>query len=177
MGRICCLAVLLMACGTDPSGPNGGDDDNPGAGEPASLSGITAAHNAVRAEVGVSGMTWNTALADLATGFIADCQFEHSGSNERMDVAGFEYIGENLYASGGGGPPTGAQITDAWASEKSDYDYDTNSCNGVCGHYTQIVWRTTTKVGCALHTCPGLQFGSTVVCNYAPGGNSGGRPY
>ena len=174
MGRCCYLAVVLAACGTDPSTP-GGDDDDPGAGEPAELAGITAAHNEVRAEVGVAGMTWSSALADLATGFIADCQFEHSSSSQRMNVAGFQYIGENLFASGGGAPPTGQQITDAWASEKADYDYNTNSCNGVCGHYTQIVWRDSTDLGCAVKNCGG-QF--IVSCEYGPGGNFiGERPY
>ena len=86
-----------------------------------------------------------------------------------------EYVGENVY--GAGGQASGTAAVQLWAAEEADYDYANNSCSGVCGHYTQIVWRTTTKVGCALHDCPGLQYGSTVVCNYAPGGNSGGRPY
>lgn len=174
MGRLCCLAVVLAACGTDPAGPNGGDDDNPGAGEPTELAGITAAHNAVRADVGVAGMTWNSELAALATGFIADCQFEHSGQNERSGVAGFDYIGENLFSSGGF-QPTGQEITDAWASEKADYNYENNSCNGVCGHYTQIVWRSSTDLGCAMKECGG---GYIVSCEYGPGGNFiGERPY
>ncbi|MBA2539933.1 MAG: Fis family transcriptional regulator [Deltaproteobacteria bacterium] len=170
-----CALIVVAACGTDPSGPGGGDDDdNPGAGEPAELMGITGAHNAVRADVDVEGMTWNTALAALATGFIADCAFEHSSSNERMGVAGFDYIGENLFSSGGF-QPTGAQVTDAWASEKADYDYDSNSCNGVCGHYTQIVWRDSTDLGCAVKECNG---GYIVSCEYGPGGNfNGQRPY
>ena len=48
----------------------------------------------------------------------------------------------------------------------------------MCGHYTQVVWRNTTKIGCAIYTCPGFQYGSTVVCDYGPGGNIGGQsPY
>jgi len=171
------LILLVAACGTDPSGPGpgGGDDDpNPGAGEPTELMGITAAHNAVRADVDVEGMTWNSELAALATDFIADCQFEHSSSGERMGVAGFQYIGENLFSSGGS-KPTGQQITDAWASEKSDYDYNSNSCSGVCGHYTQIVWRDSTDLGCAMKDCGGSYI---VSCEYGPGGNfNGQRPY
>jgi pathogenesis-related protein 1 len=175
MGRTLCLAVLLTACGSDPSGPGGGGDDDAGAGEPAALSGITAAHNAVRADVGVAGMTWNADLATLATGFIADCQFAHSSGNERSNVAGFEYVGENLYASGGGGSPTGQEITDAWASEISDYDYASNSCSGTCGHYTQIVWADSTDLGCAVKDCGGMFI---VSCEYGPGGNFvGQRPY
>lgn len=176
MGRFLCLAVLVTACGTDPSGPGGGDDDDDvGAGEPASLAGITAAHNAVRADVGVAGMTWNSELANLATGFIADCEFAHSSGDQRSNVAGFDYVGENLFASGGGGSPTGQQITDAWASEKADYDYGSNSCSGTCGHYTQIVWADSTDLGCAVKDCGGMFI---VSCEYGPGGNFvGQRPY
>lgn len=179
MGRFLGLTAIvclgsLVACGTDPGG-GGDDDDNPGAGEPAELMGITAAHNVVRADVGVAGMVWNSALADLATGFIADCVFGHSSSGERSNVAGFEYIGENLYSSGGF-QPTGQDVTDAWASEKADYNYENNSCSGqACGHYTQIVWRDSTDLGCAMKQCGN---GYIVSCEYGPGGNFiGQRPY
>ena len=77
-----------------------------------------------------------------------------------------------------------ASIDDAswlasWASEVANYTYASNTCAAgkVCGHYTQVVWRATTEVGCALADCPALQFKSTVVCDYGPGGNSGGKPY
>lgn len=39
---------------------------------------------------------------------------------------------------------------------------------GMCGHYTQMVWQTTRKIGCAKHKCPN---GDYVVCEYFPGGN------
>jgi len=39
------------------------------------------------------------------------------------------------------------------------------------------VWRTTLKVGCARGNCPGIQYPSTIVCDYGPGGNSGGLAY
>ncbi|MBP9088879.1 MAG: hypothetical protein KBG15_22335, partial [Kofleriaceae bacterium] len=136
---------------------------------------ITAAHNRVRADVGVMPMKWNPALATLAASFIADCVFAHSTSAERMNVAGFAYIGENLYASGGF-VPTGAAVSDAWAAEKTMYNYANNSCSGVCGHYTQQVWRTSTDLGCAIKACPGNM--NIVACEYGPGGNyTGQKPY
>jgi pathogenesis-related protein 1 len=56
------------------------------------------------------------------------------------------------------------------------YDYGSNSCSGVCGHYTQQVWATTTDLGCALKACPGGSY--MVSCEYGPGGNyQGQRPY
>jgi hypothetical protein len=73
-------------------------------------------------------------------------------------------------------------VVDAWVSEQSDYDYAADSCRGTCGHYTQVVWRETTGVGCAAQTCTsGSPLGSggwqLWVCDYTPPGNSGGRPY
>jgi pathogenesis-related protein 1 len=67
---------------------------------------------------------------------------------------------------------------DRWASERTNYDYATNTCNGICGHYTQIVWRATRKLGCAVGVCQNLTYRTSLVCNYGPGGNVGGqRPY
>jgi hypothetical protein len=84
-------------------------------------------------------------------------------------------VGENIYGSGGNADAQ--QAVDLWAAEAANYDYATNACSSVCGHYTQIAWRTTLKLGCAMHVCPSLAFGHSIVCDYGPGGNTGGRPY
>jgi hypothetical protein len=68
----------------------------------------------------------------------------------------------------------------SWFNEKSDFDYTTNKCAAgkVCGHYTQVVWAKSTKVGCAYFTCNNVVFKNTVLCNYGPGGNFNGEfPY
>ena len=50
--------------------------------------------------------------------------------------------------------------------------------NGTAGHYTQVVWRASVKIGCAIVDCPNVTFHSTVLCDYAPGGNiQGQKPY
>ncbi len=75
----------------------------------------------------------------------------------------------------------------AWASEDVDYDYASNTCNAgkVCGHYTQLVWRDSTGVGCASRVC-NVNSPFTIgngrwilwVCDYLPPGNYiGERPY
>jgi hypothetical protein len=78
-------------------------------------------------------------------------------------------------------------VVRAWADEVADYDYENNSCvtGEQCGHYTQVVWRTTTRVGCATKVCTkNSPFGAQAptwqywVCNYDPPGNyQGQRPY
>lgn len=167
------IAALTVVAGCGGDGANDSGDVAPG--EPAELLGITDAHNRIRAEVGVDALVWNDDLEDLAAAFIADCVFDHSTLAERSDVAGFAYVGENLYWASGF-QPTGAEVSDAWASEEADYGYSTNSCASVCGHYTQQVWATTTDLGCALKACPDSTW--LVACEYGPGGNyEGQRPY
>ncbi|MEO8698938.1 MAG: CAP domain-containing protein [Kofleriaceae bacterium] len=174
MVRSALMLVMLIGCGNEIAGDDGDDDTGPVDGEPAALAGITAAHNSVRADVGVAPVVWNAELAALATGFIADCVFDHSSNAERSNKAGFQYIGENLYSSGGF-MPSGQQVSDAWSSEQSDYNYAQNTCAGVCGHYTQQVWADTTDLGCAIKDCGN---GFIVSCEYGPGGNiNGQRPY
>ena len=171
---------------------DGAPPDVPGGvGEPPELQGITLYHNQVRAAVDTTGvpggplppLQWDPDLAAYAAQWAAMCQDTQAPTGlidhnpNRTNVAGYAYIGENIYGSGGGATAQGA--VDLWASEKASYDYATNTCSGTtCGHYTQIVWRSTTHLGCALHNCPGLQFGSSIVCDYGPGGNFGGqKPY
>lgn len=160
--------------------------DAPGpSGEPANLMGTTAAHNAVRAAVSTSTplppMKWDPALASHAMAWASQCKdgdnnglVDHSSSQYRSNAVGYSYIGENIFASGGNA--SGTQATMSWASEKNNFTYP-NSCAGICGHYTQIVWRASVNLGCALVTCPALKYPSSVLCMYGPGGNSGGAPY
>jgi pathogenesis-related protein 1 len=164
--------------GGDDDGDGGGDGD--ASGEPVDLAGTTAAHNQVRAAHGVDPLSWDAELAAIAQAWAEQCVDQEAPAGLIDHNAGRsddypEYVGENVYGSGG--PASGADAVAAWASEESSYDLDSSTCDGVCGHYTQIVWAATTRLGCGLHRCDGLAFASTVVCDYAPGGNSGGPPY
>lgn len=162
------VAVGSVACGEDDDASAAVGDTS---AEPAELDGVTLAHNEVRAQVGLAPLAWDEDLAAIAQGWANTCQFAHNSG--RSDTYP-EYVGENIYMSGGF-VPSGADVVDAWASEVADYDYAANRCSGVCGHYTQIVWEETSKVGCGIAECGR---GNIVVCNYAPGGNiNGRRPY
>jgi len=119
-------------------------------------------------------LTWDPALASVAQAYAENCVFEHSGGP----------YGENLYANTGLTQP--ATIVEDWVSEVADYDYASNSCDGgaVCGHYTQVVWADSTKLGCGVAVCSqNSPFGSgqdwqNWVCNYDPPGNwVGEQPY
>ena len=64
------------------------------------------------------------------------------------------------------------QAVDSWAEEHSDYNHFTGECveGRMCGHYTQVVWEDTTRVGCAITECEDVQGiswgGSLIVCQY-----------
>ncbi len=200
MCRLFCLTLVfsvpaVISCDLeDPTEVNAngdGDEDSdesPGNGqggddEPAMLAGMTAEHNKVRQEVGVGPLVWDAELAAIAQAWAETCMdnegpaglIDHNPGRSN-DYPG--YVGENVYASSGTATAGGA--VRSWASEKSDYDYGSNTCTSgkVCGHYTQIVWRDTLRVGCGISQCSGLKYPSTIVCNYSPGGNIGKqRPY
>ena len=116
-------------------------------------------------------LAWSQTVAATAQAWADNCQFKHSGGN----------YGENIFATSGSA--TAAEVVSDWVSESSSYDYASNSCVGVCGHYTQVVWRDSQSLGCGVTTCTkGSPFGGGDwqfwVCNYDPPGNfNGTRPY
>ncbi len=174
------IALALGGCGDDATDD---PDADPGAtGEPAGLVGITQAHNDVRASVGVGPLVWDADLAAIAQAWAESCVDNQSPAglidhNDGRSDNYPGYVGENIYGSTGTANPVNA--VNAWASEGADYDYDTNTCapGAVCGHYTQVVWAASERLGCGLAYCEGLTYGNSLVCNYSPGGNTGGQPY
>ncbi|KAH7341698.1 CAP domain-containing protein [Rhizoctonia solani] len=119
-----------------------------------------APHNNERAEHGAKALVWDDGLASSAEAWANQCKFQHSQS------------GENLYA--GTGNPTAADAIGAWNSESKDYSPE----NPEASHWTQVVWKETTELGCALNQCaPGTIFDAKYgvtnyyVCHYNPAGN------
>ena len=127
------------------------------------------AHNAIRARVGVPPLVWSDQLAEVAQDWanhlIATGGLSHRPNNR---------YGENIYTISGG-TATPYEVADLWAKEAREYDIRGNTCSGVCGHYTQLVWSKTRAVGCAVADAPRRE---VWVCNYDPPGNViGYRPY
>ena len=145
------------------------------------------AHNKWRAAVGVKEqLSYSPALAVSAQAWADNlkqtnhCQMRHSKPDGKY--------GENLFWGSAMNWSDGRkemqqvspqQVVDSWGSEMADYDYSNNSCTPgkMCGHYTQMVWRATKKVGCAMAVCKDTQM-QVWVCQYQPAGNwVGNKPY
>jgi pathogenesis-related protein 1 len=163
---------------------------------------MTAAHNKARAAVmttpAIAPLSWSPTLAAYAQEW-ADSQAlsacENSQHRSGQDLSKKNY-GENLaiFGSGGAGAKasTAEQALAGWAAEVSCWTYGaiettekcdqtcyTNMHSDGCGHFTQVVWRKTTEVGCGVATCKSGNLNYDVwICNYSPAGNIVGQaPY
>ena len=132
------------------------------------------AHNAERARVGAPPLNWADSLEAearvWARRLIASDTFAH-------DPAPHGH-GENLWTGWGGRIWTPEEMVGEWAAERSDYlhrPFPSVSRTGNwadVAHYTQLVWRDTTHVGCAVESRGDR---SVLACRYAPPGNIDGR--
>ena len=146
---------------------------------PDNMDGMLEAHNKYRTELGIDKLKWSNKIAKSAKKWALElkkrnCEMKHSPREFRSGY------GENL-AWNAGYKATPSGVVDLWGSEKKDFNYKTKKCNGSwspCGHYTQIIWADTRKVGCAMVECGDEQIW---VCQYFPAGNMnitrGATPY
>ena len=72
---------------------------------------------------------------------------------------------QNLYMSFGAASSCEAATT-AWYNELPDYDRNTTNFSK-WGHFSQLVWKSTTKLGCGYVACPGNKY--MVTCRWAAG--------
>ena len=191
------VALLLAACsrGTDRGGPGrasgqwpggpphagsmgpagaAGPAGSPGApGAPGPGGGAPAgdpqrildAHNRGRAEHCAAPLQWSADLAMAAQRWAntlaqRGCALEHSSGP----------LGENL-AAGTPGTMTAERAVDLWMQERAGHDFRRGGFSMATGHFTQVVWKSTQRLGCASATCQRMQ---VWVCNYDPPGNMEG---
>ena len=135
---------------------------------------LLAAHNTERARVGTPPLRWAGNLEAearvWARALIDSNRFEHDPAQHGH--------GENLWTGWGGRVWTPEEMIGEWIAEKANYRHGvfpnvsrTGRWSDV-GHYTQLIWRDTTHVGCAVETRGDR---SVLACRYAPPGNIDGR--
>lgn len=152
-----------------PPAEEGTDEPTSETDEPNGLEGpmaaILSAHNRARAEHCAPPLEWSEELASTAAAWTQElasrgCPLEHSQSG----------LGENLFAATAGtqGPDHVVQV---WVDERESYDFGSGGFSMETGHFTQVVWKGTERLGCATLECNGLDMW---VCNYDPPGNMRG---
>jgi pathogenesis-related protein 1 len=145
MKRLACLFIVIVASAA--------------AQQKSFSQDMLQAHNAVRARVNVGDLVWSAKLAAYAqrwaNSLLAAGKLKHRDNNP---------YGENLYIISGE-RATPREVVRIWSSEPlKDYN-----------HHTQIVWKDTKEVGCAIARNARRE---VYVCNYNPPGNVvGQRPY
>ncbi|XP_047405755.1 glioma pathogenesis-related protein 1 [Sciurus carolinensis] len=129
-------------------------------------------------------LTWDPALAKIAKAWAKTCQFKHNPQlkSHHSLHPNFTSLGENIWTGSIQLFSESSAISN-WYDEIQDYDFNTRRCTKVCGHYTQVVWANSYKVGCAVQFCPrvsgfeSLSNGAHFICNYGPAGNYPTWPY
>ncbi|GAA47944.1 pathogenesis-related protein PR-1 type [Clonorchis sinensis] len=110
-------------------------------------------------------MTWDEAVEAQAQRWSDNCKFGHG------ELAG---VGQNAAIAG-----SLEQGVKLWIDENVNYNLEANTCTPgrTCLHYTQMVWATSTLLGCGVTECP--ENGTTLfICDYKPPGNyRGAKPY
>lgn len=138
-------------------------------------------HNRYRAEASPPAanmlqMMWDEELAAFAKAYAQQCVWGHNKERGRR--------GENLFAITDEGVDVPLAVEE-WHLEREHYNLSAATCKPgqMCGHYTQVVWANTDRIGCGSHFCEKLQGVEEtnihlLVCNYEPPGNvKGRRPY
>ncbi|XP_051009362.1 peptidase inhibitor 16 [Acomys russatus] len=138
-------------------------------------------HNSYRAQVSPPAsdmlqLRWDDELAAFAKAYAQKCVWGHNKERGRR--------GENLFAITDEGMDVPLAVEN-WHEEREHYNLSTATCDPgqMCGHYTQVVWSKTERIGCGSHFCETLQGVEEanihlLVCNYEPPGNvKGRRPY
>ena len=136
---------------------------------------LLAAHNRERALVGVPPLQWDSVLAASAASYGPTLgaleRLEHSPRAGRPDQS------ENLFM-GTRRAYSPEQMVGSWASEKTWFRpgiFPAVSSTGNwldVSHYTQMIWRGTTRVGCAIYSTRRSDF---LICRYSPKGNRDGQ--
>jgi hypothetical protein len=135
---------------------------------------MVAAHNAPRTALGVPPLVWDPALGTTAAAYAQQIAF--TGRFAHSDRSRRRGIGENLW-NGTHGAFSIEAMVGAWASERRQFVpgiFPNTSRTGNwmdVAHYTQMIWPTTRRIGCALAATPRTDY---LVCRYAPAGNING---
>jgi pathogenesis-related protein 1 len=126
---------------------------------------ILVEHNRPRVALGLTPLKWDCGIAASAQAWASKGK---PGHNE------FTPYGENIFVSSDGAEKV-TTATTGWFAEKSAWANDTGACAAgkICTHYTQMIWRKTTLIGCGINRSIDGKWKALLVCNYQPAAQSG----
>ena len=129
---------------------------------------IVSGHNKARKEQGLQPLVWDCSLANLAQDWASKSVFAHRDSP----------YGENIFVASDPAAPV-SSVLERWMAEKVNWTNATGTCAAgkVCFHYTQVMWKATTKVGCGINRNAVGKWKAMLVCNYDPASLSEGPAY
>ena len=136
---------------------------------------LLALHNRERAATGARPLTWDARLAAAAASY--GPALERLGKLAHSPPSTRPGQGENLWM-GTRDAYRLEEMVGSWAAEKSLFRpgiFPTVSTSGNwsdVGHYTQMIWKGTSRVGCAVHKSRQWDF---LICRYSPYGNVVGQ--
>lgn len=165
------VAALGVLCGTSLAAA-ASTTSSAGGGERTVAGRILAVHNAERSRLGVPALRWNAALERDARGWA-----EHLSRRGVLQHADQDEAGENLWMGSSGHWPV-EDMVGMFVGEKKHFRpgaFPNISRTGNwydVGHYSQVIWRDTREVGCAVATGKG---NDVMVCRYYPAGNVWGQ--
>ena len=138
----------------------------------AFITAILQQHNTYRNELKLPELSWSSTLSADALAWAKHLAKIGNGQHDQS-IVGKE--GENLWW-GSAGQFSYATMVSYWGNEKASFHYGVfPNCGKGVGHYTQMVWKNTSSVGCALASNGETDF---LVCRYSsPGNVIGEKPY
>ncbi|CAE7598675.1 RBT4 [Symbiodinium pilosum] len=138
--------------------------------EPQQARDFLTAHNIYRCMAGIDMLEWDSTAFQTARAYAHTAPTErlaHSKPSERRSKQGATFgenvaVGHNLWPG---------QVVARWYDEIRNTQFGSFRPNRAgLGHYTQLVWRKTQKVGCSFG-----QNRRVAVCHYDPAGNERGK--
>ncbi|CAG8962072.1 hypothetical protein HYFRA_00005115 [Hymenoscyphus fraxineus] len=128
--------------------------------DPTFIKDMLTYHNFFRKQHGAKDLVWDQKLADFGQSDSDKCAQKHSngpyGENKAWGTALDTKTAVNM-----------------WGSERTKFNFNNGGFSMATGHFTQVVWKETTTVGCGLTKCGG-SIGNLITCEYEAFGNMEG---
>lgn len=157
--------VLSSLAGLSQAADLSGSISFPYVQQPQWQADMLAVTNKYRAMHGAAPVTWNTDLANFAAQNAAQFNWAHSGGPYGENIATGSYLDPDYYVF-------------LWYDEVKKYNFANPGFSDETGHFTQLVWASTTQIGCAMHEgTNSAGFPYSLTCEYNPPGNVNNAGY